>query len=291
MNFYPITPVYNNVLNTLTWDFTTLPEMGLPDGTSTMITYSIAIPPGVVPGGSSLTNMADLTGTNSPPASANATVTVTASPNWTVSKSLQSAPVFHDDNETYRITIAPNGTTGNLNLSNVTVTDMLPPGAVFVGVSANSGTQVFSLPVNANEYFYDAGANTVTWGLGNLVVTGPNITRDVTVTYPVTDMVNNNTGLGPVPKTNDVNFVGTPVGLPEQTLMASTTNNLLPPVFATTFVKQPQDNRILPLNELNYFRLSPENTSTVAVNNFFISDPIPVQFDLELVRRSGFTPT
>ena len=181
---YPITPTYDPITNTILWDFTALPEGGLPDGTSLQIKYRILVSSGTVPNGATIKNVASLVSNNAGMASDSTETTVEASPQWSLSKTLRTGPIFHDFNETYRITINnTGGTIGNLNLSNVVVRDTLPAGAVFVSAT-NGGV-------------YDMMTNVVTWNLGAIPVTTNSTFVELTVVYPASDMVNNNTGFNP----------------------------------------------------------------------------------------------
>ena len=276
---YPITPSYNPMTNTVTWDFTALPENGLPDGTSLQIKYTILVNGGTVPNGEIIKNIANLISDNAGTGKDSTETTVQASPQWSINKTLRTGLIFHDFNETYRITINnTGGTIGNLNLSNVIIRDTLPAGAIFVSAT-NGGV-------------YDMMTNVVTWNLGAIPVTTNSTFVEMTVVYPASDMVNNNTGFNPgmdIPKTNRAGFTADIPG-GSITRFTQRTDDLNPPSFDLGITKSAQDIGFLVLGERNYFRINVENASTVPVGRFTLTDTIPNQFSLDSIRLTDFSP-
>ncbi|MBK7343129.1 MAG: hypothetical protein IPJ06_08565 [Saprospiraceae bacterium] len=198
-----------------------------------------------------------------------------AMPIYTLTKSVLSGPIYHDKDVIYEIELCSGGMIGNLNLENTVITDMLPPGAVFVSAS-DGGTESGGL---------------VTWNIGDFDVTTMTcISRTVTVRYPFADQVNNNTGLTmELPKLNQATMTADPIGEPELTLNAAVASPLLPPVFmAGNGEKLAEDLGILPIGETNTFRFTAANTGTAPLQDFVVSDPIPPVFYLDSVHLNGF---
>ncbi len=270
-----IVPTYDAATRKITWDFTTLPENGLPAGASAVITFDVTIDAGSIPNQTVISNSAILLSDgNDAPATAD--IEVTASPQWTVSKQITSGPIYQDQEVTYQIDMCRDTEIGNLNLNNVTFTDILPAGADFV--SATDGG------------VHDGGdPGIVTWTYPELLVTDGCKTVEVIVTYPSSDMVDNNTGLATtIPKNNQINIDATPTGEAPVSYSASENTPLSPPVFMTGIGKMAEDDGTLPLMEINNFTISVENGSTVAVDEFKVSDSIPDQYDLTSLQISPF---
>lgn len=270
----PIFADYDPVAGTVTWDFTVLPEGGIPAGNSGVITMRVFIDQGSVEDGHTIDNVINLTSDDGD-LQENATTTVEAMPQWQLSKSVASGPIYHDQAITYEVQLCSNTNIGNLNLDNVVIRDTLPAGAVFQSVTGGG--------------VHDGGMpGIVTWNLGNLTVNDPCISYDVVVIYP-SNHPDNNTGLStPINKENKVNLISDPIGEPPYELDNSVSDPLLPPSFATGVTKEVLDNNILPEAETNQFEISYTNTSTVAVDDFTVTDHMPDQFDLVEIDYYGF---
>ena len=269
--------VYDAGAHSITWDFTTLPEGGLPDGVSGTITVNVHVPEGSIADGTTFTNDLNLTSNNAGSASSAVDVVVNSSVDWEVTKTVTSGPIFHDMPVTYQVEICPLSTMGNVNLTGATITDLLPPGADFVSAT-NGGAWDNNDP------------GEVTWNLGDLNVADGCTTVEVVVTYPAADMVNNNTGLATsIPKLNTANLDAGSVNGPVA-LAGTVDDPLLPPSFDLGISKVNHDLGILPINEINHFTLGVSNNSTVAVDDFLVFDDLPDQFDLTGVELINFSP-
>jgi uncharacterized repeat protein (TIGR01451 family) len=268
---YPISPTYDSGTNTITWDFTTLPDGGMPAGFSATVTLVASIPSGSIPSGAIMTNMASVPTDNAGTPTGSAATTVMASPQWELEKAVTSGAIYHDRPVTYHIRFCPTSTIGNLNLSGVVLTDMIPPGAVFQSAT-NGGTE---------------SGGVVTWNAGSLSVTGGCFEADVIVTYPASDPLND-TGLNnPIPKDNQVNVTGTPVGGGTFTDEAHAMDPLLPPSFALNGYKSSANNGQLTEGQTNYYAISHSNGSTVGVLDYTIVDVLPPQIDMTLLSIGG----
>ncbi len=115
---------------------------------------------------------------------AHAVVTATATPKWSISKSHVTEDTWHtgfyaNRNVTYRLSVCPDGSSGNLDLNDFNVTDMLDPKATYI-----SGGGV-----------YDSLSHTVTWsGLGAKTVSSGCWSDTVTLYYDEENNVSINIG-------------------------------------------------------------------------------------------------
>ena len=259
----------------ITWDFTVLPENGLPAGAAASVNYEVSTVPGTTANNTVIENKAGITSSNAGSDADSETVTVTAAPAWTLSKSVTSGDIYHDRDVTYEVEFCPDTEAGNLNIDNATLTDDLPPGADFVSATGG-GTHDGADP------------GTISWNLGTLEVVNGCQTFEVVVQYPVADNANNNTGLTtPIAKTNTAALTGTPIGEAAITYNADVTQDLLPPYYEMQFEKSAYDNGILVLGKNTRFTLRSENNSTVLVENYAITDQLPDQLDLTDIEYNG----
>ncbi len=266
-----VNPSYDAVNHLVTWDFTAAAG-GIPAGTSGTLTVIARIQEGTTPNSAVLTNDVTLLGMED-----NATTTAIAAPDYTISKSVTTGNIYHDTDVTYRVRICSGGTTGNLNLSGVEVRDTLPPGAVFQSASPT-------------ETSFDAANGIVHWTVGSILVNDPCRNYFITVQYPSSDLVNNNTGLStPIVKENKAVLEGTPVGEPVYSIDDSVDDSLLPPNFVVGLTKNAADNGILPVTDSSTFTFNLSNGSTVPVDDFTFTDDIPDQFDFREISLTGFS--
>jgi uncharacterized repeat protein (TIGR01451 family) len=273
-----IVPIYDAVTGTVTWDFTVLSEGGLPDGGSGSVDILVRIKPGVVQNNVALTNTATIPSVNAGTVTDGATTTTTGIlPMWTVTKIVTSGPIYHDRPVHYKISVCPDSPLGNLNLIAATVTDPLPPGAVFLSAT-NGGTYTSGSP------------GTVTWTLADtLKVTDPCREMSVTVIYPSSDTIENNTGLTTsIPKLNEATLQATAVGGASVTEVGSTSQALLPPFFDLNVNKYASGAGTMQDGTTGRYTIEPNNNSTVPVNEFVITDYFPDAFDLTELRIRPF---
>lgn len=269
---FVISPVYDEANHVLTWDFTTIsPEGGLPDGASGTVEVIVNIKPGITPNGIRIVNnsILDTDNAGSPIDSAITTVEG-VSPQWSITKSVSSGPIYHDRPVEYGISVCSDSPTGNLHLlPGATVTDILPPGAVFTSAS-DGGT-------------HDGGTpGTVTWTISDTMkVDDPCRIYSIVVEYPAAD-VNNQTGLDtPIEKINEVTLDAVALGGEPVTDTATVNNPLLPPVFMIGVRKTTGNgNGATPIGTTNKFIIHGENASTVSIDNFIITDIVPAQADI-----------
>lgn len=154
---------------------------------------------------------------------------------------------------------------GTQNIDNVVVTDMLPPGAMFISAS-NGGVESMGV---------------ITWNLGTLDVTAipPPLVLTYTVKYPATDPLNN-TGMGALSKMNTVTLTGDDQDGNPYTIVDDLTIQLLPPNFQVTGSKIAGDRGILVLDSVNMFTIGYGNSSTVPLANLMVNDTISSQFNV-----------
>ncbi|MCP4141168.1 MAG: sortase [Chloroflexi bacterium] len=116
------------------------------------------------------------------------TITIeTVSPDWSLEKTLYSPSINPtvDTNVTYRLRLCPNTTSGNVALTNITITDTLPLGVEFISAT-NSGVYTDNA---------DPTPDTVVWSITGPVTPPDCVTRYVTIRFNSTDFDNTDTGL------------------------------------------------------------------------------------------------
>ena len=252
----------------ITWDFTVLPENGLPAGAAASVNYEVSTVPGTTANNTVIENKAGITSTNAGSDTDSKTVTINAAADWTLTKTVTTGLIYHDRPVNYEIVLCPNSVAGNLNLTTVQVSDALPPGADFISAD-RGGTW------NNND------PGTVVWTLPTAAVDQPCEVFNVVVEYPESDQVVNNTGLSnTIPKLNEVVVDATPVGEAPTVYNASAADPLNPPYYELFFQKTAYDNGIIVDGKSTRFELRAENRSTAVAENFLVTDQLPDQLDL-----------
>ncbi|RMD99492.1 MAG: hypothetical protein D6816_14870, partial [Bacteroidetes bacterium] len=189
---------------------------------------------------------------------------------WSLTKSVTSGNIYHDENVTYRLSLCSASAIGNQNIHSIVVTDTLPAGAVFQSATLGG--------------VHDGGTpGIVTWTFTDtMLVDGACRNMDVVVQYPYADTVNNNTGLSTqIPKRN-VGKLSALTVVDSVMVMSvdSVTDPLLPPFFSIGLSKTIPDVGAVPIDSIYKYILTPSNNSTTTVNNFIVTDSMPDQFDL-----------
>lgn len=248
---------YDQVSRTATWTFVD----PLPAGSTGELRLKARFPAGVCVDGTTATNTAKMQASNAPAATSNqATVTATAQNNFTVDKQLASYGGI-DGETTYRLRLCnpANGDIGGLNLTEITMVDPLPEGALFVRAS------------DGGEYHSDT--HSVSWSLPDMKVSGSRtcVSRTVTVRFPsppfqVGDKVN-----------NELIVRGVPVGKPRIELKDVLSHTLEAPSPEAGFVKGEADDQSRAVLEdtLLRYRFGVENRGLVPLAQFVVTDPVP----------------
>ncbi len=158
----------NESSGTVTWTFGSVLEAG----STGELRIIGRIPSGTTANGTTFDNTVNATVDSVPQTPSTASVTATASAQWSVNKSHVAEDVWQSGfyanrNVTYSVQVCPNGSSGNLDLSDFSVTDTLDPRATYV----SGGT-------------YDAATHRVTWSaLGAKTVSSGCWSDTVTVLY------------------------------------------------------------------------------------------------------------
>lgn len=116
-------------------------------GTVGEVVVNVRFPNGSTPNGTVANNTATISGANAASVSSSATTTAIAIDRHAISKSYNGG--VPDEVMVYDVKVSNAADNGSLNLTNLVVTDFLPPNAIYQW-SNHGGV-------------YDAGANTVTW--------------------------------------------------------------------------------------------------------------------------------
>ncbi|MCX7818841.1 MAG: DUF2341 domain-containing protein [Kiritimatiellae bacterium] len=229
----------------------------LPAGSTGEIEVQVRFTPGSTLSGTIATNTATMSSSNAPPATAPpVTITALATNRATLSKTLAGGTVPLDENVTYTITLNNNQTVGSLNLTNVTLVDALPSGAVFVAASGGG--------------MYSAGPpQMVTWTAATLSA-GSSLSRTLTVRYP--------SGAFPLGAriTNQVSATVTPLGRPPTNLTAIAVHTAALAQASSSFSKGVNQSYVYegkPVAKNWTFTL--QNTGTMPIHNVVVTDAIP----------------
>jgi uncharacterized surface anchored protein len=251
---------YDPATRTATWTF--VPT--LPAGTSGTLTLRVRFPAGSTLDGTTATNRARMSASNAPTVLSNpSTVTARAVDRSFVEKTLLAGGVV-DGETTYRLQVCqPAGSNrGGLNLTNVTLSDRLPPGTSFV--TATKGG------------VYDALSNTVTWPVIASVPVSSGLSctqRFLTVRYGADsfaagDIVN-----------NELQASGTPVG---GSILTKTTNlqtTLVPAGPGPGSLSKTGPSSVY-VGQIARYNLLFQNTGTVPMTDTKLVEAIPDELEV-----------
>ncbi len=248
-------------------------------GTTGEIRYKVEVRPGTVADGSSITNVAVPTRNVSTtpvtdPSSNTDTLAIAATPQWSVSKVAQAYDQFHsgfylDTDITYTLQLCPDTTIGNLNLSDVNITDTYPAGATVVNSDGGS---------------VDTATHTIIWSALSADVSSGCISKNIVLHFP-SSTFNNAQSVE-----NRVDVTATPIGGTSGPIGSATVSNTLEPfVFNPTPQMSINKSATVPTNNnLDWIRdddlgtnhtitysLAPQSTGNVPLTNMHMSDTFP----------------
>ncbi len=232
----------------------------LPAGSTGEIEVNVRFTPGTTPSGTIATNSATMDASNFPEdTSPPVTIVSMATNRTTASKSLTgSVPL--DQNVTYTVAANNGSSVGALNVTNVTLLDQLPTGAVFVAASGGG--------------VYDPGTHTVTWTTPSLAA-GSSFSRTVTMMYPSTAY--------PVGAkvTNDLSVSVTPLGGSPTNLTARRGDTIVAPQGGSSFSKGVNASYVYegkPTAKSWTFTL--QNSGNVPMYDVVLTDAVPAQVEV-----------
>lgn len=250
---------------------------GLFSGSSGQVSIDVRFVNGTTPDSVIARNQAQIFSSNgSTGHSEIVTTEAIAEDKWTLDKSLSNATdIYLDVPITYELSIEDPtmGMEGGLNLLNATLVDTLPIGATFVSAT--------------NGGLFDATNNTVTWNLGDLLISSGSAQQQtlyLTVIYPAAsfstgEIITNVSCLLGDPIGEEVGQVvskdseTTEIGLSNQSAFLSKNTE-------GTSVKSVGDN-------VSYGFLV-ENNGTTPLENFTLIDTIPPQVRVSTVKTGSY---
>ncbi len=255
----------------------------VPAGNSGTLTVTVRFPNGVTPNGTTALNTATVTGSNVPTQSASA-ATVTATASFAINRTktvtqglyVYNAVYGNLTESVYTVSHSIPSENGRLNISNISIVDTLPAGAIFVSASGggvcddvlggacNSGTQ-----------------NRVTWSGLNLTV-GNTVNLSVRLRFPSPPFSAGNQ------VTNEYDSSGQPVGEPVRsfgpTIGNTSTLQTFNPNPAATLGKGFSGGFNDPRQGQTFlYELNPRNTGNVAIDGFTVVDRLPSAGDYSLI--------
>jgi uncharacterized repeat protein (TIGR01451 family) len=221
-------------------------------GTVGQVTISVRFRNGTTPNGTVANNTATISASNATSVSSSASATAVAS-NKFYAKKYYSGGV-PGQNMFYGVELChDNSGYGSLNVSNVTVTDPLPPNTIFI--SANGGG------------VYNASLHRVTWTTSNINA-GDCFWPQVALQYPSSLFsIGYNT-------TNTATVTYTPVGGSPITVTTSVSHSLEAPR-TESYIEKSGSQDFPRGEEGNSHEIRYYNNSNTTINNFYLEDLFP----------------
>ncbi len=232
-------------------------------GSTGELRLTVKFPFGSTPNGTVAVNTAQIEASNAETSiSEPVPVTAVAESNWTLDKEVLGGTV---DQTTYRIRVCRGDIIGGLNLLNVTITDRLPEGAIFV--DADFGGQ------------YNPASHTVTWSFSQLNVTSSQCrSRTVTIRFPSPPFNAGDT------IRNEAELTGTPVGEPPILLEDAVEHELVGANPAFDVIKSSPGNGQAFVGDTVSYSFDVRNQGNVPLTRVIITDTIPPELVVTSIR-------
>ncbi|MBP7829703.1 MAG: hypothetical protein KA248_07280, partial [Kiritimatiellae bacterium] len=243
----------------------------LPAGSTGEIEINVRFPNATTADGTVATNRATAQADNSPPYESNPVeIMATASNRATASKTLAgSIPL--DQNVNYTVSLNNGTANGALAITNITMTDILPPGAVFVAATGGG--------------IYDSNTHTVVWTQSSLGQA--TLSRVITMRFPSPPF-----SVGSR-VTNRVEITGTPLGKTPTNWSASRVNTIVSPTTAATFTKSVTEARYVYEGKVvnKTFNIAVNNSGNTPITNVVVTDEIKPEFSVTRFNTGNFNGT
>jgi uncharacterized repeat protein (TIGR01451 family) len=233
-------------------------------GTVGQVVVSVRFPNGSTPNGTVANNIATISGTNAASVSSSATTTAIAIDRHSISKSYHGG--VPDETIVYNVKVSNSADNGTLNLTNLVVTDFLPPNAIYQ--SSNHGG------------VYDAGTNTITWN-SSLLELDTVVYFKVLIVLPSSNYSVGNS------VTNNATNTYTPIGEAQKSASASVTHTLSTPFIGANIEKTGQSIYARESNQSSHW-IAYANTSNVPITNFYLEDNFPTGLRPERFTTGSF---
>ena len=247
-------------------------------GNSGDLIINVRFPRGSTPDGTVATNTADGINLETTPGTVTTppvNVTAVASTQVNLTKTVQGQALL-DLPTVYRLRINVPNDPGALDISNISVTDTLPPGVVFNSASPAA---------DCEPGCQGTVAPALVWTGPFSVNAGNNLDFFVTVTFPTPTFMDGDMA------TNTFTANGTPLGQPPGNLgVGDVTHpvNVFTPDPDNDLAKRLSGPNPPTYNQEFSYTLDPRNTGNVDLDNFVIIDNIPPQFLVDRVGTGAF---
>ena len=266
---------YDQATGKVTWNFVN----PLPAGSSGQLTLRVRFPLGTTLPGTVAKNTATMDGDNTDPKTSNeVSISATATCKWVANVTQTTTPAVIGQNVTYRARLdRPSTATGNLNTTSGTLALTLPVGVLPADViNANGGTLT--------------GAGTagdpviVSWPTGVVSANGTGgseaFGKDLVIKYDAARFTAGQ--IVTVSEAMSVTVLGGGTCGGTDTQNTTLTSFTATPNGAAT--KANSDSTVILGTQTFYYTLDADGTGNVGLDNFTITDPLPVNFALSSIR-------
>jgi uncharacterized repeat protein (TIGR01451 family) len=251
----------------------------LPAGNSGDLIINVRFPNGSTPDGTVATNTADGINLETTPGTFTTPpvdVTAVANVDVELTKTLLTNPALLDQPVNYRLRTRVPNNNGVLNVSGISVSDTLPPGAIFQGASPAADCEPGCI---------GAVAPALVWSGPFSVNVNSNLDITVTVVFPSATFSDGDS------VTHTFTSDRTPLGEPPQNFgVGSRTHDVevFTPNPSASLSKVINGPNPPTTNQTFNYRIDPRNNGNVDLENFVVIDTLPVEFEATSVSTGDY---